>query len=136
LGVISLAGGFLILYMGYEGIRTKGVELKFRKEKPRSWTKGVIVNALNPHPYLFWLTVGAPIIAKSANQGLSAPSAFIATFYVFLVGSKIVLAILVGKSKFFLTGKCYVYTMRFLGIVLCVFALVLFRDGFKLFGII
>jgi threonine/homoserine/homoserine lactone efflux protein len=136
LGAISLAGGFLILYMGYEGIRTRDVELKLREEKPRSWTKGMIVNALNPHPYLFWLTVGAPIIAKAANQGLSAPSVFIASFYVFLVGSKIVLAILVGKSKSFLAGSLYKYSMRFLGWVLCVFALVLFRDGLKLLGVI
>jgi threonine/homoserine/homoserine lactone efflux protein len=132
LGAISLAGGVLILYMGYQGIRTKGAELKLRKEKPKSWTKGMIVNALNPHPYLFWLTVGAPIIAKSAKQGLSAPSAFIGSFYVSLVGSKIILAVLVGKSKFFLAGNWYIYTMRFLGIILCLFAVVLFYDGLKL----
>jgi threonine/homoserine/homoserine lactone efflux protein len=136
LGFISLAGGFLILYLGYEGIRTKGFELKLKEAKPRSWTRGMIVNALNPHPYLFWLTVGAPIIAKAANQGLSAPSTFIASFYVFLVGSKIILAILVGKSKSFLAGNLYIYTMRLLGLVLCAFALVLFRDGLKLLGII
>jgi threonine/homoserine/homoserine lactone efflux protein len=136
LGVISLAGGILILYMGYTGLRTKGLELKLREEKPRSWTKGMLVNALNPHPYLFWLTVGAPIIAKAVNQGPLAPSAFIASFYVFLVGSKIVLAILVGKSKSFLAGNWYMYCMRFLGFVLCAFAVVLFRDGLKLLGMI
>ncbi len=136
LGAISLAGGILILYMGYKGIRAGGVEFRLSKENPRSWTKGMIVNALNPHPYLFWLTVGAPIIAKAANQGILVPSAFIASFYVFLVGSKIGLAILVGKSKSFLAGNWYMYTMRFLGLVLCVFAVVLFRDGLKLLEIV
>jgi len=136
LGAISLAGGFLILYMGHEGIRTKGVELKLSEGKPRSWTKGMIVNVLNPHPYLFWLTVGAPIMAKAANQGFSAPLAFIASFYLFLVGAKIVLAILAGKSKSFLAGKWYKYVMRLLGALLCVFALLLFREGFKLLGVI
>jgi threonine/homoserine/homoserine lactone efflux protein len=136
LGAISLAGGCLILYMGYEGIRTKSIEIRLREAKPRSWTKGMIVNALNPHPYLFWLTVGAPIIDKAANQGLLAPSAFIGSFYVFLVGSKIVLAILVGKSKSLLAGNWYIYSMRFLGFLLCIFAMILFRDGFKLLGMI
>jgi threonine/homoserine/homoserine lactone efflux protein len=132
LGAISLAGGCVILYMGYEGIRVRRVELRLREEKPRSWTKGMFVNALNPHPYLFWLTVGAPIIAKAANHGVLGPSAFIGGFYTFLVGSKIILAILVGKSKSFLSGKWYIYSMRFLGLALCVFAVVLFRDGLKL----
>jgi threonine/homoserine/homoserine lactone efflux protein len=136
LGAISLAGGGLILYVGYKGIRSKGVELKLREEKPKSWTKGMMVNALSPHPYLFWLTVGAPTIAKAAHQGILAPLAFIASFYFFLVGSKIGLAILVGKSKSLLAGKWYIYSLRFLGIVLCAFAVVLFRDGLKLLGMI
>lgn len=106
--VISLTWRSLILYMGYKGIRYKGFELKRREEKPRSLSRGMLVNALNPHPYLFWLTVGAPIIAKTANQGLLAPSAFVASFYVFLVESKMVLALLVGKSKSLLADNWYI----------------------------
>jgi threonine/homoserine/homoserine lactone efflux protein len=136
LGAISLAGGGLILYMGYKGMRAKGVELKLREEKSRSLTRGMLVNALSPHPYLFWLTVGGPIIAKAANQGLLAPSAFVAGFYVFLVGSKMVLALLVGKSKSLLAENWYIYATRFLGWVLCAFAVVLFRDGLKLLEMI
>ncbi len=35
LGIISLIGGFFILFMGYESICTKGVELNFQKTKPK-----------------------------------------------------------------------------------------------------
>jgi threonine/homoserine/homoserine lactone efflux protein len=136
LGIISLAGGFFILFMGFESIRTKGVELNFQKTKPKSLTKGILTNALNPHPYLFWFSVGAPTMTKAMSQNNIAPLAFISSFYVLLVGSKILLAILVGRSKSFLEGNVYIYTMRFLGLVLCVLALALFRDGLKLLKII
>lgn len=135
LGIISLIGGFLILYMGYQGIRSKGVELNLEKTRPKSLTKGILVNALSPHPYLFWFSIGAPMLTKAMKQNLFAPMAFIGSFYVMLVGSKILLAILVGKSKTFLTGNVYIYTLRVLGFILFVLAFALFRDGLKLLGI-
>lgn len=136
LGVISLTGGFVILFMGYESLRTKGVELNLKEKKPKSLTKGILANSLSPHPYLFWLSVGAPTITKAMNQSIITALGFICSFYAFLVGSKIVLAILIGKSKNFFVGNVYIYTMRFLGLALCVLAFVLFRDGLKLLGII
>lgn len=136
LGIISIIGGFFILFMGYESIRTKGVELNLQETKPKSLAKGILANALNPHPYLFWFSVGAPTMIKAMRQNITAPLAFIGSFYAFLVGSKILLAILVGKSKSFLVGNVYIYTMRFLGLVLCVLAFTLLRDGLKLLEII
>ena len=136
LGIISLIGGFFILFMGCESIRTKGIELNLQEPKPKSLTKGILANALNPHPYLFWFSVGAPIMTKAMRQDIIAPLAFISCFYVFLVGSKILTALLVGRSKSFLRGNVYIYTMRFLGLVLCILAVALFRDGLKLLGII
>jgi len=136
LGLISLTGGLFILFMGYKSLRTKGVKINLDGIKPKSLIKGVLANALSPHPYLFWFSVGAPIMTKAMLQNISAPLAFIISFYTFLVGSKIVLAILIGKSKSLLSGNVYIFTMRFLGLVLCVLAIVLFRDGLKLLAII
>ena len=136
MGIISLAGGLFILSMGYQGIRTKGVEIHLEGIKPKSFTKGVLANALSPHPYLFWFSVGAPTMTKAMGQGISAPLAFIISFYLFLVGSKIMLAILIGKSKSLLSGNGYIFTMRFLGLLLCLLAFVLFHDGLELLEII
>ena len=136
LGIISLAGGVFIVFIGYECIRSKGVELNIQKTPPNSLTKGIVANALNPHPYLFWFSVGAPMMTKAMNIGIIALLAFICSFYILLVGSKILLALFVGKSKSFLVGNTYIYTLRFLGLALCVFACVLFRDGLKLLGLI
>ena len=136
LGVVSLLGGCFVLYMGYESMRSKGCEFNHQKPKPNSFTKGIFANALSPHPYLFWLTVGAPTVTKALSVNIISPLVFIGVFYTFLVGSKILLAILVGKSKTLLSGIAYIYTMRFLGLALCVLAFVLFTDGFKLLGIL
>ena len=136
LGAISLAGGFFVLTMGYESIRTKEMEISIREEEPKSLRKGVLANVLNPNPYLFWVSVGAPIMIKAMSLNIGALLAFMISFYTFLVGSKILLVILIGKSKSFLSGKVYIYTMRFLGLVLGVLALALFYDGLKLLGII
>lgn len=136
LGIISLLGGGFILYLGFENIRTKGMSVRLDNDKPRSLQKGIIVNLLSPHPYLFWLSVGGPLTMKAMQHSIIAAAAFISSFYVLLIGSKILIAIAVGKSKSFLTDKTYIYTMRLLGTMLVLLALFLFRDGLRLLGII
>jgi threonine/homoserine/homoserine lactone efflux protein len=134
LGAFSLFGGLFLLYMGYDTMRPKRFDLNPHAREPRSLAKGVVANALNPHPYLFWFSVGAPTMVKAMNTSCVAPLAFIGGFYTLLLGSKVLLAIVVGKSTSFLEGNVYLYTMRLLGLALCALAFALFRDGFKLLG--
>ncbi len=134
LGVISLVGAVVILYMGYESMNPKNIDSEFSKTGQKSLLKGILANGLSPHPYLFWFSVGGPIMTRAMNVNLTALSAFVGTFYLLLIGSKILLAVLVGRSKSFLNGKVYLYIMRFLGLVLCFLSLVLFRDGLRLLG--
>ncbi|MEN8712156.1 MAG: LysE family transporter [Arenicellales bacterium] len=135
LGVVSLVGGCFVLFLAYESLSSKTKETNFEEEIPKSLAKGILANVLSPYPYLFWLSVGAPIMTKAQDLNRLAPLAFILAFYVFLLGSKILLAILVGKSKSFLSSDVYIYIKRFLGLVLCVLAFGLFIDGLKLLGV-
>jgi threonine/homoserine/homoserine lactone efflux protein len=134
LGGISLVGGGVIFYMGVQGIRTSGVALDMDDKAPRSLGKGVMVNLLSPHPYLFWITVGAPTMGRALEVNIGAAIFFVASFYLLLVGSKVGLAVLVGRYKAFLKGRVYVVTMKCLGGVLCGLALLLFKDGLGLLG--
>lgn len=136
LGVISLVGGCVVMAMGVQGLKTKGVELEIGNVQPRSLIKGILVNVLSPHPYLFWLTVGAPILTKAKDVHIFAAVGFITGFYFLLIGSKVVLAILVGKSKKILTGRVYIYTIKFLGAALCALAIFLFKEGLTLLNLI
>lgn len=136
LGLISIAGGVFILTMGYESIRTKGLDLDSRISQTNSLSKGILANALNPHPYLFWLTVGAPTIFAAMEINIIALLVFLISFYFFLLGSKMMLAVLTGKSKSFLRGKAYIYIMRFLGLALGALGVALFYNGLKYMAMI
>jgi threonine/homoserine/homoserine lactone efflux protein len=132
LGIISILGGIYLLYMAYESFKTRGLTNDIKAEEPKSLKKGVTVNFLNPSPYLFWITVGGPIIITAHTGSILAPLIFIIGFYALLVGSKIVLAFAAGKSREFITGNPYLYIMRILGIVLVIFALYFFNQGVHL----
>jgi threonine/homoserine/homoserine lactone efflux protein len=135
LGSISLIGGSFVLYLTYESFRTTKLNVNTGNAKLRSLSKGAIVNALNPHPYLFWLTVGAPAMIRAWPESRWTAVAFVASFYICLVGSKILLAALVGRTRRLLMGKAYKYLMRILGVLLLIFAVLLFRDGLHLLGL-
>jgi len=136
LACISIFGGLFILYLGYESLKIKGVELNLASHSSNSFRKGVITNALNPHPYIFYMTVGAPIIFRSINQNILSTVLFVGSFLLFLVGSKVVLAMVVERSRSFLQGSVYIWAMRILGILLLFFSAILFRDALRLLGII
>ncbi len=134
-GVISLAGGIYVLYLAYECFRTKPVDLSGLQEQPKSIRKGTLINLLNPHPYLFWVTVGTPYFLRLRQQSLLAALLFMVSFYGLLVGSKALLAIIVGRSRTFLMSKGYLMILRILAGMLALFAFFLIRDGFIFLGI-
>lgn len=136
LGAISLAGAVFVAYLGVESIRTTGVEAGRPDEAPRSWTRGAAVNALSPHPYLFWITVGAPTLLLAWGQGPLAAAAFLVGFYACLVGAKMLLAVVAGRSGGRLRGGAYRVVMAVLGGLLLVFALRLAMEGLRLLGLI
>ena len=94
-----------------------------------------MVNALNPHPYVFWFAVGVPTIIKAAQHSPAASIGFVLCFFISIVGSKVTIALLVGRWRDFLAGRAYLWTMRILGLCLIGFALLLLKDGFTLTGL-
>ena len=65
LAIISLLGGVFIAYLAIESFKTKALTVDIQTDKSESIKKGIIANFLNPHPYLFWVTVNAPMVFKS-----------------------------------------------------------------------
>lgn len=135
LGIISLAGGCFILNMSYMAFRTRvRIPVNWEPSEPKSLAKGVLANALSPHPYLFWMSVGGPIMTKAMHLNIGALLSFVLSFYIFLVGAKILLAICIGKCKSLLSGKGYAFIIRLLALALGILACALFYDGFRLIG--
>jgi threonine/homoserine/homoserine lactone efflux protein len=131
LAVISFLGAAYVVYLGIESFKVQPIEITDQPQQEKSLQKGIIVNFLNPHPYIFWTTVGAPTVVKAMGSSFLAAAAFILCFYLFIVGSKMFIAILVSKSGHFIKGKIYILINRIMGILLFVFAVILFYDGIK-----
>jgi threonine/homoserine/homoserine lactone efflux protein len=100
--------------------------------KPNSVIQGALINALSPHPYLFWIMVGSPIILNARAQGWGSVLCFVGSFYIALVGAKISLALIINRSRTFLQGRGYHYMMNGINFVLLIFACLLLREGWDL----
>lgn len=134
LGVLSIVGGLFLAYLAFETAGSRGVDGGVAAGTPRSLLKGTMINALNPHPYLFWATVGGPMTIKGYERGWAYALLFMAGFYVCLTGSKIALALVTDRYRDFLSGRSYGYVMRFLGLMLAVLALYLTKEGIRMLG--
>jgi threonine/homoserine/homoserine lactone efflux protein len=134
--VISFSGAAYLVFLSLELIAFKGIDVPSENMRPHSLTRGMIANFLNPAPYMFWFTVGAPLVVKASVSGPVYVIFFIGSFYVLLVGSKMIVSMVAEKSRHFLHSKHYVYTMKFLGILLLIFSAVFIRNGLKYFHLL
>lgn len=129
IGIIAFFGAFYLIYSGMESLKIKQRSVELRLEKKDALKKGIIVNFGNPHPYIFWISIGGPIIFKTLDTHISATILFILGFYIFLVGSKVVITLLVEKSKSFINSKYYFSIIHILGIAQVIFGFAFIKMG-------
>jgi len=135
LGIISLLGALFLIYLAFENIRVKSIDVSQKNEKFSGFRKGVLVNFFSPHPYLFWMLVGAPLSIKAYHQNVLFAVLFVLGFYITIITTKVVVAYISDKSKNILTENSYIIVVKILGFVLFFFALILVKDGFKFMNI-
>lgn len=134
LGAIALLGAAFLGCLAYESVTTDLAARDGPVNTPRSLQRGIIANLLNPHPYLFWLTVGAPIVRQAWATSPANGAGFLVGMYGCLVGSKMLVALLVGQGRAVLTSRGYVLLVRTLGLALLGFAVRFARDGLAYLG--
>ncbi|HXZ23674.1 MAG TPA: LysE family transporter [Methanomassiliicoccales archaeon] len=67
---IGLVGGAILLYMGYDVIRTRERQVAAgTKDGRNSFVAGIVMTAANPYFILWWATVGAALIAGAVAFG-------------------------------------------------------------------
>src|SRR6056297_801800 len=135
LGLISLLGAIFLIYLAFENIRVKSIDVSQRSNTMNGFKKGVLVNFFSPHPYLFWMLVGAPLSIKAYHENVLFAILFFIGFYVTIIITKAVVAYLSDKSKNFLSGSSYIIVIKILGFVLLFFAIILIKDGFNFLNI-
>lgn len=133
LGLISVAGATFVAWIAAETIRARPMSgERATAAAPRSVSRGVVVNLLSPHPYLFWLTVGAPTLIAAWAAGPGVAAGFLVAFYGCLIGSKVGLAVVTSTARGRLAGRGYRWLMLLLGGLLAAFAATLFIEGVSL----
>lgn len=135
IGALALFGAGYLVYLGILNLRAKSEISEVQIKNKNALKQGITVNFLSPHPYLFWITIGGPIVFKALDINIPAVVFFIFGFYSLLVGSKIAIALLVEKSKSFVGSGYHFSLLRVLGVILILFALVFLRDGLSLMGV-
>ena len=76
MGVVALAGGLVVMRLGWGCLTAQPAALRADPGTAGSWRKGVGANAFNPFMYLFWATVGAPTVLAAFRQSLLAAAGF------------------------------------------------------------
>jgi threonine/homoserine/homoserine lactone efflux protein len=122
---VGTAGGLVVIWLGFETLRSsRHAKLPDKSDEAgdpnRELWRGVLVNFLNPHPYLFWATVGGPALVRTWRISPWYTVAFLLSFYVMLIGSKVVIAWLVSSQTGRLSEVWYRRVLAVLGLVLLV----------------
>lgn len=128
-GWLSVAGACFVGYLGYDCLRTTAATGGGAPAAPRSFAKAVTINLLNPHVYLFWATVGAPMLLSGWRRTDGSAVAFAVGFYASLVGSKTAVAAAVNRSRDALAGAGYAWAMRAMGVLLLAVAVWMLSSG-------
>lgn len=137
LGVVTAIGAAFVAYLAWDTARAElpanlGADGSAGAARG-SLLRGAIVNAVNPHPWLFWLAVGAPtLLGAWTSGGALGAGSFLAGFYGTLVGSKVGIALVLGRARGRVGGRGYRITMRLLALMLLVFAVGLGREAVSL----
>jgi len=135
LGLLSLVGAGYICYLSWESLNIQRDRHGRSPVSPKSIQRGIITNIFNPHPYMFWITVGTPLLLKTWAVDPWLALLWLMSFYGMLVGAKIVLSCAVGRSRRWFFGRGYLLLNRVLGLLLLFFAIVLAKDGLRLLGL-
>lgn len=134
LPAITVAGGLVVIYIGVEILRSARTATLVEKSLPqteqvnRELWRGVFVNALNPHPYLFWGTVGGPMMLAAWHKSVAYPLVFLTGFYALLVGSKIAIAWIIDHRAGALSLHLYRRILVVCGLVMIGLGLLLLAN--------
>lgn len=126
--LLAAGGGAYILYLGVDALvaaRMARPAEAAPQAAAQDVLRGAVVNLLNPHPWLFWLGAGGPLLLAAWRVGSLHAAAFLFGFYALLVGSKIGVAWGVAAGRRFLTDRAYRVLLAASALLLFVFGALL-----------
>ncbi len=133
LAAISFVGAGFLVWLAWDSVRAAGIQVEaFANEEPGSIRKAITTNLLNPHPYLFWATVGGPVVVDALAVGHSALVVFLTGFFVAIMGAKVAIAWASARVRSLLMGSLYRWVMKGLALAMLFFAWAFVDKGITL----
>ncbi len=136
INVLNVAGGLFVLYLAWNLFR----QWRANKEQQVDVNavqasaggllrKGILMNFLNPNPYLFWGLVSGPILIDALNRSIAYGVAFLIGFYGMFVVGLLLLAVLFHQARR-LEQRLVRWLLLLSIMVLVLFGVLLLRSGF------
>ncbi len=103
LGGLQVFGGLFLLYLAYENSKMLRSGLAFQSEArayPGIW-KAALINFLNPNPWLYWVTIGVPLLIAAWRQNPAQAVLFLFCFYAsMMLALAFLLFLFSGSGRF------------------------------------
>lgn len=100
LRVLQICGGAVVLWLGVGALRaaTSAAPPEEERAPPRGFARAAVLNFTNPNAWIFWSLVGGPILAQAWREAPARGLAFLAGFYLLLVGGNVALVLAAGQA--------------------------------------
>jgi len=99
LGALQCAGGLFLLWLAAQAFRTwRRGPLRADSDRSSALFKAVVVNLLNPNPYLGWSLVMGPLVLAAWREAAGNAAALLAGFYATLVATMIGIVLVFAAS--------------------------------------
>ncbi len=106
LNILQVIGAVFILYLAWGATRVfrdgrvlDREAIRGSDAARRGFLKAIVMNFLNPGPYVFWSTIAGPIVLRAWAEAPSWAISFVAGFYTALVILNAVLILLFGAAS-------------------------------------
>ncbi len=110
--LIRIIGGLAVLWIAWTSWQQAN---ELRDETPpaadagakltrETLLKGMIVNWLNPAPYIFWTTITGPLLREALSQSVGLAAAFLLGFYGTFIGLMLSFVLIFDRLRGNLSG--------------------------------
>jgi len=131
--VISLIGGFMLIYMGFSMFKLKMNFGNNKSVEHSSLVAGIVTTGANPYFFLWWATIGLTLIVNSMFFGFIGFLIFIVVHWLCDAGWYTLLSYSIFKSKKLLSEKLSRIIFAACALILILFGLWFIASNLKLF---
>jgi threonine/homoserine/homoserine lactone efflux protein len=101
---LRLGGGLFLLYLAwgaFASLRAGPAEASTADDSAarRSFAQAVVMNLLNPNPYLFWGLIGGPIVLSGWARAPHIGLGFLAAFYLTIILGTAAFIVICGSTR-------------------------------------